>query len=134
MRTWLLLLLSLPLKIFGATLTATPGAISHSPTEVTLKWEGVSFPTEYDWIGIYSPPDSYSYNWVGYVYVTKSETWSTGSGNITLRLPNMRMSYEFRYFHPFADYTSAISNEVTADKTYPTQIHLSLTNNPSEMR
>jgi hypothetical protein len=133
----------------AASLDVTPGSISKSGDTVTVSWTGVEDPSKFDFLGIYTPPDSDHANFIGWIALASAEGWQSGSGSVDLPLVNMRTPYEFRLFNgkqfnftkdgesfpspvggPIA---STVSIQFT-NYNEPTQIHLALTSSPKEMR
>ncbi|KAJ0679584.1 putative phosphodiesterase I [Helianthus annuus] len=76
---------------------STP-SLSRSNNSVIVTWTGVDSPSQLDWLGIYSPPDSSLRNFIGYLYLNTSPTWQSGSGSITIPLINLRSNYKIRIF------------------------------------
>ena len=105
---------------------------------VTVLWEFVENPTKDDRIGYYCPFYDKPNHALDYIDVTKSATWAEGYGSYTLKLYNMRAQCAFRY------YTNKDTTKIVAISNYvrftngnvfsPLQVHISMTNNPSEMR
>ncbi|KAK3255576.1 hypothetical protein CYMTET_35247, partial [Cymbomonas tetramitiformis] len=65
---------------------------------MTVSWSGISTPTEFDWIGVYSPANASDRDFVHYVRATTAGTWALGFGSFELPLWNFRGRYSFRYF------------------------------------
>jgi hypothetical protein len=138
----------------GATLEVSPGSIGKSGDTVTVSWIGVKAPSEFDFLGIYSPPDSDHQNFIGWIALSSSQGWESGSGSVDIPLVNMRTPYQFRLFSgkhinvsdgtpvdedgdpiPSTDLLLAATVSIQfTNYNEPTQIHLALTSSPKEMR
>ncbi|XP_010258131.1 PREDICTED: probable inactive purple acid phosphatase 2 [Nelumbo nucifera] len=136
------------------SISFTPQTLSKSGDVVNIQWAGIEMPSNLDWLGIYSPPDSTDDNFIGYVHLSTCDNWETGSGSIDLPLVNIRSNYEFRIFkwmvekdanvsHPNDDsnplpmtkHLLAKSEELSFESGHgPEQIHLSFTEEDDEMR
>ncbi|KAM7250869.1 hypothetical protein ACFE04_022752 [Oxalis oulophora] len=83
------------------TISISPTTLSKSTNRIQLNWTGLTSPSNLDWLGIYSPPDSPHDNFIGYMFLSQSSpsTWQSGSGTISLPLTNLRSNYSFRIFH-----------------------------------
>ncbi|KAH0913228.1 hypothetical protein HID58_036549 [Brassica napus] len=81
-----------------ATLSISPKTLSRSGDSILIKWSNVDSPSDLDWLGIYSPPDSPHDHFIGYKFLNVSPTWQSGSGAISLPLTNLRSNYTFRIF------------------------------------
>ncbi|KAK4765105.1 hypothetical protein SAY86_026195 [Trapa natans] len=156
-----LLLLLLPLFSLFDSSSQSPVSISVSPTVLAnsgdtlrIRWTGVDSPSDLDWLGIYSPPDSPDDLFIGYVFLSSDPAYRTsGSGSISLPLPNLRANYSFRVFRwskseidpkkldhdhnpiPGTRHHLATSEPVgfLAERR-PEQVHLSFTDRDDEMR
>ncbi|KAI6686353.1 hypothetical protein NL676_032266 [Syzygium grande] len=83
----------------GPTLSVSPSVLSKSGDPVLIRWSGVDSPSGLDWLGIYSPPDSPHDLFIGYVFLSSDPAHlSSGSGSVSLPLPNLRSNYSFRIF------------------------------------
>ncbi|KAJ0490783.1 putative phosphodiesterase I [Helianthus annuus] len=80
------------------SLSLSTPSLSRSNNSVIVTWTGVDSPSQLDWLGIYSPPDSSLRNFIGYLYLNTSPTWQSGSGSITIPLINLRSNYKIRIF------------------------------------
>ncbi|KAH0939698.1 hypothetical protein HID58_007159 [Brassica napus] len=80
------------------TISFTPQSLNRSGDTVTIQWTGVESPSDLDWLGIYSPPESPHDHFIGYKFLSDSPDWQTGSGSISLPLTNLRSDYSFRIF------------------------------------
>ncbi|CAA6667367.1 unnamed protein product [Spirodela intermedia] len=80
------------------SLSVSPKNLSRSGDKVWIQWSGVESPSDLDWLGIYSPPDSTHDNFIGYVFLSSAEGWKTGAGAVELPLVNLRSNYAFRIF------------------------------------
>ncbi|KAF0991563.1 hypothetical protein HZS_6333 [Henneguya salminicola] len=106
---------------------------------IPIQWMGIKNPTSRDQIGIYCPPSlNNSYYLRRY---TQKEYPAIGQSNgyINVRVFYTRCACHFRYLQPnaFKDYDSvAISNEFSFahSLSYPTHIHIALTDTPTSMR
>lgn len=135
------------------SLSFSPKTLSKSGDTVRIEWSGVESPSDLDWLGIYSPPDSTHENFIGYVFLSSAEGWKAGSGAVELPLVNLRSNYSFRIFRwtrdevdnkhhdhdrnplPGTRHLLAASEEVGfASPMAPEQIHLSFTDREDEMR
>ncbi|KAI4314098.1 hypothetical protein L6164_027035 [Bauhinia variegata] len=135
------------------SISLSPTTLSKSGDTVVIKWSGIDSPSELDWLGIYSPPSSSYDHFIGYVFLSKSPTWKSGSGSISLPLVNLRSNYSFRIFHwdsseinpkrqdhdhnplPGTKHLLATSEELSFQTGRgPEQIHLALTDDDDEMR
>ncbi|KAK4263554.1 hypothetical protein QN277_028948 [Acacia crassicarpa] len=135
------------------SISLNSSSLSKSGDSVFIKWSGVDSPSDLDWLGIYSPPDSPNDQFIGYIFLSKSPTWKSGSGSISLPLINLRSSYSFRIFR----WTRAEVDRTRLDEDHnplpgtahhlassevvsfqsgrgPEQIHLAFTDNDDEMR
>ncbi|CAD5318028.1 unnamed protein product [Arabidopsis thaliana] len=137
-----------------ATISISPQTLNRSGDIVVIKWSGVESPSDLDWLGIYSPPDSPHDHFIGYKFLSASPTWQSGSGSISLPLTNLRSNYTFRIFHwtqseinpkhqdhdhnplPGTRHLLTESNQLNFRFAVnrPEQIHLSYTDDINEMR
>ncbi|KAJ7953891.1 Purple acid phosphatase [Quillaja saponaria] len=127
--------------------------LSKSGDSVLIKWSGIDSPSDLDWLGIYSPPNSSHDHFIGYLFLNNSPIWNSGSGSISLPLINLRSNYSFRIFHwtqseinpklldhdnnplPGTAHLLASSEELSFEPGRgPEQIHLAFTDNHDEMR
>ncbi|KAF4396344.1 probable inactive purple acid phosphatase 2 [Cannabis sativa] len=127
--------------------------LSKSGDSVLIQWSGVDNPSKLDWLGIYSPPSSEHRNFVGYVFLSKSPSWQSGSGSVSIPLVNLRSNYSFRIFRwteseinpkkrdhdqnplPGTKHLLASSQELGFQQGRgPEQIHLAYTDREEEMR
>ncbi|KAL0385989.1 UNVERIFIED_CONTAM: putative inactive purple acid phosphatase 2 [Sesamum radiatum] len=128
-------------------------SIPRSGDPITIRWSGVDSPSPLDWLGIYSPANSSHPDFIGYVFLSKSPEWKSGSGSITIPLINLRSDYQFRIFHwteseinpkkqdhdhnplPRTKHLLAESETVLFEPGRgPEQVHLALTGQAGEMR
>ncbi|KAF8097152.1 hypothetical protein N665_0293s0002 [Sinapis alba] len=136
------------------TISFSPQTLNRSGDTVTIKWSGVESPSDLDWLGIYSPPESPHDHFIGYKFLSDSPDWQSGSGSISLPLTNLRSDYSFRIFHwtqseinpkhkdhdhnplPGTLHLLTESNRLTFrfSANRPEQIHLSYTDTVNEMR
>ncbi|KAF7827995.1 putative inactive purple acid phosphatase 2 [Senna tora] len=127
--------------------------LSKSGDSLLIQWSSIHSPSDLDWLGIYSPPDSPHDNFIGYIFLSRSPSWQSGSGSISLPLVNLRSDYSFRIFRwtqseinmtrldqdhnplPGTDHLLASSETVSfRSGRGPEQIHLAFTDNEDEMR
>ncbi|KAF8389743.1 hypothetical protein HHK36_024262 [Tetracentron sinense] len=135
------------------SISLTPKILTKSGDSVRIEWTGVESPSELDWLGIYSPPNSSSDNFIGYIFLSSCNDWKSGSCSIDLPLVNLRSNYEFRIFRwtekeidksrhdqdhnplPGTMHPLAKSEELGFEKGRgPEQIHLAFTMEDDEMR
>ncbi|XP_024989395.1 probable inactive purple acid phosphatase 2 [Cynara cardunculus var. scolymus] len=137
----------------SVSLSISSNSLSKSNNSVTINWSRVDSPSQLDWIGIYSPPNSSLYNYIGYLYLNTSPTWESGSGSITIPLINLRSKYKLRIFRwseseiiptrhdhdhnplPQPKHLLAETEEFEFEQRHgPDQIHLALTGEVGEIR
>ncbi|KAD4983131.1 hypothetical protein E3N88_19802 [Mikania micrantha] len=135
------------------SLKLSTNSLSKSNNLVRVNWSGVDSPSQLDWLGIYSPPNSSLRNYIGYLYLNTSQNWQSGSGSITIPLINLRSKYKIRVFRwteseiiptrqdhdhnplPQPKHLLAETEEFGFESGYgPDQIHLALTGETGEMR
>nr|CAD1841238.1 unnamed protein product [Ananas comosus var. bracteatus] len=135
------------------SLSVSPKTLTRSNRTVRIQWSGVDSPSDLDWLGIYSPPNSPDKEFIGYVFLNSSRDWQSGSGYVDLPLVDLRSNYVFRVFRwtrnevsdrhhdhdgnplPGTKHRLAASEEVGFGKVLgPDQIHLSITDREDEMR
>ncbi|XP_061368018.1 probable inactive purple acid phosphatase 2 [Gastrolobium bilobum] len=80
------------------SISVSPTTLSKSGDSVVIRWSGIESPSDLDWVGIYSPPTSSHDNFIGYLFLSKSPVWQSGSGSISLPLIDLRSNYSFRIF------------------------------------
>ena len=122
----------------NATLVASPNVISNGE-DVIVSWSGVENASKNDWVAIFCPADLGSdTDYLDYLYTNTASP--SGSVRFT-NLLNMRCEYGFRYYYGTKNSEGryplvAISNKVQLAKgiTEVTQIHASLTQEPSQMQ
>ena len=61
------------------SLSITPTILAKSGDPIRIQWSGISSPTKLDWLGIYNPPNFSHVNFIGYVFLSSSATWQSGS-------------------------------------------------------
>ncbi|KAL9260488.1 putative inactive purple acid phosphatase 2 [Drosera capensis] len=155
--TFLLLLISLPFCLSTTatpSITFTPSTLPSSGSSITLSWSHIPNPSSLDWLGIYSPPNSSSSHFVGYLFLSASPSWPTGSGSLSLPLVNLRSPYQFRIFRwsrsditnktktdhdhnpiPGTKHPLAVSEVLGfEDQSGPEQVHLAFVEREDEMR
>lgn len=136
------------------SISVTPKTLTKSSNTVRIQWTGVESPTDLDWLGIYSPPNSPDEEFIGYLFLNSSATYLSGSGSISVPLTNLRSNYQFRVFRwtrsevnyrhldydrnpiPGVKHKLAASEEVGfgSEAAGPDQIHLAFTDRADEMR
>ncbi|KAK4842306.1 hypothetical protein QYF36_019478 [Acer negundo] len=151
----LIFLCLMPIQSYSSspTLTITPRILKKSGDTVLIEWSNVSSPSNLDWLGIYSPPDSSHDCFIGYKFLNASPSWASGSGSISLPLTNHRSNYSFRIFrwtqseveltrldedhNPLPGTAHLLSQSEPlgfAAGRGPEQVHLAFTDVESEMR
>jgi len=136
----------------AVSLEATPTELAKSGDTITLTWKDMTTPSDLDWLGIYTPPESTDNHFIGYILLSSCKGWESGMGTYEFVALNMRAPYEFRLFKgyppdaetpldedknplPSTKQRLAVSPTVRFHRpNQPTQLHLSLTSNMSEMR
>jgi hypothetical protein len=126
------------LVLCAPKLTVSPTVLSTSQT-VQISWGGLSNPSDKDIIAIYTPADSKEENYIGWLPLTKSSSWESGFGNLVLPLLNTRSNYLLRLWHYDSNTQQTAVVATSPVLTFknpnePTNAHLALTQNPSEMR
>ncbi|XP_027097832.1 probable inactive purple acid phosphatase 2 [Coffea arabica] len=136
------------------SISVTPKTLAKSGHPVTIRWSGIDSPSKLDWLGIYSPPTSSNDNFIGYIFLSTSPGWESGSGSISIPLVNLRSEYQFRIFRwiqseitnatrfdndhnplPGTEHKLVESGEVGFEPGRgPEQVHLALTGRVGEMR
>ncbi|KAL3631217.1 prolyl aminopeptidase [Castilleja foliolosa] len=128
-------------------------SIPKSGDPITVSWSGIDSPSQLDWLGIYSPSNSSHKDFIGYIFLSSSTGWKSGSGSTTIPLINLRSDYQFRIFHwteseinpkkqdhdhnplPGTKHLLAESETVRFKPGHgPEQVHLALTGRDGEMR
>ncbi|KAI3834981.1 hypothetical protein MKW92_016055 [Papaver armeniacum] len=150
-----LFIISSPANSSSVSVTYSPKTLVKSGDSVNIQWSGIESPSESDWLGIYSPPNSSNNSYIGYVFLSSCEKWKTGSCSMDLPLVNLRSKYEFRIFR-WRDDDETGKKEVDPDHNPvpgtkhmlaksegelgfetgkgPEQIHLAFTDHEDEMR
>ena len=132
-----------PLDASTSILTVHPNNDVENGEEVTVTWKNIIKPSAKDWIGLYCPHNDTATQALDYFYVTdahEKETWKKGFGDRAIRLYNMRNHCEMRYYRNVdgGDYAALVTkSELIRFKggaDLPMHGHLSLTNDPSQMR
>ncbi|CAN4117390.1 unnamed protein product [Withania somnifera] len=135
------------------SISVTPNTLSKSGDHVTIQWTGIPSPSKLDWLGIYSPPNSLHDNFIGYIFLSSTPEWESGSGSISIPLVNLRSGYQFRIFRwtetevvpelvdhdhnplPQTKHLLVESEEIGfGSGRGPEQVHLALTGREDEMR
>ncbi|KAK9277349.1 hypothetical protein L1049_006890 [Liquidambar formosana] len=99
LQSFLILLLFLTHQSSSqVTLSISPQTLSKSGDSVRVQWSTIDLPSHLDWLGFYSPHDSSHDNFIGYIFLSSSPTWQSGSGNLSFPLVNLRSDYDFRIF------------------------------------
>jgi hypothetical protein len=114
-----------PVPAPGATITASPPVLQHSGDVATLSWSGVVNPTMWDIVAIFASNASQAP--MGYLNVSGSSTWASGSGSVSVPLVNMRSAYVFAYMLAGVQAIATSSPLPFADVNEVTQVHLSST-------
>ncbi|XP_010476419.1 PREDICTED: probable inactive purple acid phosphatase 2 isoform X2 [Camelina sativa] len=138
-----------------ATISISIRALNRSGDSVVIQWSGVDSPSNLDWLGLYSPPESPNDHFIGYKFLNESSTWKSGFGSISLPLTNLRSNYTFRIFRwseseidmkhqdhdqnplPGTKHLLAESEQLSFGSGgvgMPEQIHLSFTDKVNTMR
>lgn len=142
-----------PLSSSQVNISVIPRSISKSGDPVTIQWSGIDSPSKLDWIGIYAPSTSSHDNFIGYLFLSSSPGWESGSGSISIPLINLRSNYQFRIFRwleseinpkrqdhdhnplPGTKHLLVESEEIGFEPGRgPEQIHLAYTGQNDEMR
>ncbi|KAL0363870.1 UNVERIFIED_CONTAM: putative inactive purple acid phosphatase 9 [Sesamum angustifolium] len=151
---WILCLLLVQFSSSSqVSISLSSRSIPKSGDPITIRWSGVDSPSQLDWLGIYSPANSSHPDFIGYVFLSKSPEWKSGSGSIRIPLINLRSDYQFRIFHwkeseinpkkqdhdhnplPRTKHLLAESETVVFEPGRgPEQVHLALTGQAGEMR
>ncbi|GAB2280206.1 prolyl aminopeptidase [Dionaea muscipula] len=151
-----LLLLVSPTTTSSATpaISFSPKTIKRSGDIVQVRWSNISDPSKLDWVGIYSPPNSSSDHFIGYLFLSSSPTWQDGHGSLDFPIVNLRSPYQFRIFRwiesditsktkmdhdhnplPGTAHPLAQSEELGFESLHgPEQVHLAFTDREDEMR
>ena len=124
-----------------ASLFAHPFRSVENGEDTTVMWKNVVKPSAKDWVGLYCPHNDTAKKALDYFFVSDAgESWQSGYGSRTVKLFNLRTECEFRYYRSEGgrEYTALVakSNLVTfkGGRDQPQHGHLSLTNDPSQMR
>jgi len=122
----------------ASVLVASPATIAKNGDPVTVTWSGVTDAVSNDWVGLYLSPEDEHTSYADFVYVTSSETWSSGAGSLNFTIVNLRRPLQFRYFQyrgSDAYNLIAVSNTFEhANVNEPVQGHVALTGKGDEMR
>nr|GMD00396.1 probable inactive purple acid phosphatase 2 [Ipomoea batatas] len=139
---------------FGeVSISVTPKTVPKSGESITIRWSGIDSPSNLDWLGIYSPPESSNRYFIGYFFLSSSPEWESGSGSISFPLINLRSKFQFRIFRwteseinpkhqdhdqnplPGTKHLLARSEEIGFEPGRgPEQVHLAVTGREGEMR
>lgn len=135
----------------AVTLELSTTLLKSSGDPVIVSWNELESPNAFDWLGIYSPPESADNHYIGYILLSSVSGWETGKGSHMLPAVNMRAPYQFRLFRgyppsedtpldedsiPIPSITTRLAvTELVEFSNYNelTQVRLSLTSNPTEM-
>jgi hypothetical protein len=100
----------------GPIMFAFPNQINRS-SYVKLIWEKIESPTKEDWIGVYSPKQEDDSSPLMKILLINNNL--NGTGETTIRLPNIREDYDIRYFSK--NNKKKLSKIITVHKDYPNQ-------------
>ncbi len=123
----------------SATITVKPSEGILNGQKVNVSWEGVSEPSDKDWIGFYCPKNDTAEHYLDYLAPAQvsPRTWKMGYGITEVQVYNMRSECEFRYYRK-ATTMELIgrSAPLVFDRGVyaPLQGRLMLTRDPSQMR
>jgi hypothetical protein len=134
LSTLLLLFLSVS-SASTVSLKASPHVLARSGDSVTLSWASVTHPCEADTISLFVEP--YTHDEVGYVNASSALTWKLGHGAVSLPLVNVRTQMRFAYWSRCnASHVRELAavHVAFADLFEPTQLHLALTHDITQMR
>ena len=62
------------------SLEASPSTLHSSGDTLTISWRNLDAPTQFDWLGIYTPPESLDEHFIGYILLSSIEGWQGGNG------------------------------------------------------
>lgn len=143
-------LLAHAVGVLGVTLSVTNTNPLAPAAPLLLAWQNLPQPSPQDWIGVYSPAASLDPHWIGWLNLTSTDSWHTGSGTLNITMRDLRSDLQFRLFKAPPDAPSplephtlpipagppeAVSAVVTfAGSGRPQQLHLAMTSAASEMR
>ncbi|KAK7317950.1 hypothetical protein RJT34_02598 [Clitoria ternatea] len=136
-----------------ASISVSPTNLSKSGDTVSIRWSGIDSPSDFDFLAIYSPPTSPHDDYLGYLFLSDSPSWQSGSGNLSVPLVNLRSNYSFRIFRwtrseinpkrqdhdhnplPVTRHLLAFSGEISfVSGRAPEQIHLAFGDPEDAMR
>ena len=76
-----IIMLFVKMSLVGAVnLELSTTALISSGATVNITWNGLESPTEFDWLGIYTPPESSDNNYIGYILLSSVSGWESGKG------------------------------------------------------
>lgn len=123
----------------GATINVNPLDDVPNGGAVEVSWKGVLQASNKDWLGYYCPKNDSSGHYLDYMLASKvaPETWMKGYGSFSVRLYNMRVDCEFRYYR--SNNKTVLMGRSASVKfrngpEAPLQARISMTRNPTEMR
>ena len=102
---------------------------------VNVSWSGIPRPNKSDVIAIYCPSDDQANHYLDVFNVNEASTYSSGFGWHEVTVYNLRTICEFRYYQK-KSILLATSNllEFKGGIYAPSQGHIALTGEPTEMR
>jgi len=121
----------------SASLKVTPQVVDNGGN-VNVVWSGVENPSAEDYVALYCPGNDKPQHYLDYFNVNVDAHFADGTGMHEVRVFNMRSTCLFKYFRHNGDAAQlvAISNTVSFvnGPLAILQVHLALTNDPSQMR
>ena len=123
----------------GAVIDISPLDDVPNGGAVEVSWKGVLRASNKDWLGYYCPKNDRSGHYLDYMVASKiaPETWMKGFGSFSVRLYNMRVDCEFRYYrtnNKTVLMARSSSIRFRNGPEAPLQARISMTRNPTEMR
>lgn len=111
--------------------------VVENGAEVEVFWRSHNITNKKDFIALYCPSDDKHSSYLDYLFLNETRsTFVGGEGKFKMKLYNMRVDCELRYFLNDGGnaYFQSRSNIIRFNSNEPLQGHLALTGNPSEMR
>lgn len=65
----------------AVTLELSTTLLKSSGDPVIVSWNELESPNAFDWLGIYSPPESADNHYIGYILLSSVSGWETGKGS-----------------------------------------------------